>query len=488
MLDLLGSPFHFCQQIVRFFAGPLAPGNLFARSIALGLAALGGGNAFTPFAIQRTEALEIYARAAIGGHLLEVRQVLAEVVEIMHGRTGYRNLAAQETRPLPRTHPARGWATWWTVYPGGGYHGIYTGMEQTLPLAISSPAQGDDEFLWGFWYPVLRSNRIRGRRLVTSARLEVPLVLGRDGAGKAFALRDVCPHRAFPLSLGRYDGHAVECAYHGWRFEAHTGQCRLVPSITEDSKLQCDRIHAGSFPCEERDGYVWAYFANPEGRSPGGCPPPPVPELPKYSGRYRIAHLSATLDCSMDTAIIGLMDPAHGPFVHRSWWWRSRRSVHEKAKAFAPSPWGFTMTRHAPSSNSRAYRLLGGAPQTEISFRLPGIRIEHIRAGKHVLCNLTAVTPIDDGATEVNHVIYWTMPWLGPLRPLLRLFVRKFLHQDRDIVALQQRGLRHAPPLLLINDADSQAKWYYRLKQEYARARVEGRDFVNPIKPRVLRW
>jgi hypothetical protein len=48
--------------------------------------------------------------------------------------------------------------------------------------------------------------------------------------------------------------------------------------------------------------------------------------------------------------------------------------------------------------------------------------------------------------------------------------------------------LRHAPPLLLINDADSQAKWYYRLKQEYARARAEGRGFINPIKPRVLRW
>src|SRR5438445_1876954 len=98
MLDLLGSAFHFCQQIVRFFAGPLAPGNLFARSIALGLAALGGGNAFAPLAIQRTEALEIYAHTAIGGHFLEVRQVLGEVVEIMHGRTGYRNLAAQETR------------------------------------------------------------------------------------------------------------------------------------------------------------------------------------------------------------------------------------------------------------------------------------------------------------------------------------------------------------------------------------------------------
>ena len=149
--------------------------------------------------------------------------------------------------------------------------------------------------------------------------------------------------------------------------------------------------------------------------------------------------------------------------------------MHEKSKEFAPSPWGFTMVRHAPSRNSRAYKLLGGTPATEIQFRLPGVRIEHIRAGRHTLCNLTAVTPIDENATEINHAIYWTMPWLTPLRPLLRPFVKAFLGQDRDIVAQQQLGLRHDPPLLLIDDSDTQAKWYYRLKAEYVRARAEGR-------------
>src|SRR5450631_2183483 len=103
---------------------------------------------------------------------------------------------------------------------------------------------GDDQFLWGFWYPVLRSDEIRGRGLVTTERLEVPLVVGRDHTGKSFALRDVCPHRAYPLSLGQCDGETLECTYHGWRFDAHTGQCKLIPSITSDSKLQCERIAA----------------------------------------------------------------------------------------------------------------------------------------------------------------------------------------------------------------------------------------------------
>jgi hypothetical protein len=41
---------------------------------------------------------------------------------------------------------------------------------------------------------------------------------------------------------------------------------------------------------------------------------------------------------------------------------------------------------------------------------------------------------------------------------------------------------------MLIDDADTQAKWYHRLKAEYARARAEQRPFENPVKPRVLRW
>ena len=138
-------------------------------------------------------------------------------------------------------------------------------MSDNTPLKSSDPTS---EMLWGFWYPALRSDQVRGSKLERAMLLEVPLVLGRDSAGKPFALRDVCPHRAFPLSFGRFDGASVECAYHGWQFDAHTGQCRHIPSLTADSKLKCDRIYAGSFPCEERDGYIWAYMTNPEGRTP----------------------------------------------------------------------------------------------------------------------------------------------------------------------------------------------------------------------------
>ncbi|HEV2303290.1 MAG TPA: aromatic ring-hydroxylating dioxygenase subunit alpha, partial [Stellaceae bacterium] len=84
--------------------------------------------------------------------------------------------------------------------------------------------------------------------------------------------------------------------------------------------------------------------------------------------------------------------------------------------------------------------------------------------------------------------IYWRSRWLDLLKPFLRPYVRAFLRQDRDIMTRQQRGLAFDPPLMLIDDADSQAKWYYRLKREYRRARAEGRAFVNPVSPRTLKW
>jgi phenylpropionate dioxygenase-like ring-hydroxylating dioxygenase large terminal subunit len=366
-------------------------------------------------------------------------------------------------------------------------------MEQSAALPVSTASPGGDEFLWGFWYPVLRSNRIRGRRLVTSTRLEVPLVLGRDAAGRPFALRDVCPHRAFPLSLGHYDGQAVECAYHGWQFDAHTGQCRMVPSVTQDSKLQCDRIYAGSFLCEERDGYVWAYFANPEGRSPGATVAPAAPALPKYGGAYRIAHLSANLACSMDTAIIGLMDPAHGPFVHRAWWWRSRRSIREKHKTFEPIPQGFRMSSHAPSANSAPYKLLkiyGGDVTTQIDFVLPNMRTEEIRCGKYWFTNRTTITPIRRDLCRLDFCAAWNLfSWFPLVAPLLRFFGKRFIAQDQRVIELQKPGLEVQPRMMLIDDADRQARWYFQLKSAYLASQQSGTPMSHPMEGSVtLRW
>ncbi|HXP80271.1 MAG TPA: aromatic ring-hydroxylating dioxygenase subunit alpha [Verrucomicrobiae bacterium] len=369
-------------------------------------------------------------------------------------------------------------------------------MSQFISVPGITASSIDGELLWGFWYPALRSDELRGRALVTSMRMEVPLVLGRDAAGKAFALRDVCPHRAFPLSAGSCDGQTVECTYHGWRFDAHTGQCREIPSITADSKLQCDRIYAGSFPCEERDGYVWVYLANPEGRAVDrahdGKTIAPVPELPKFSERFRIAHLTADLTCSMDTGIVGLMDPAHGPFVHQSWWWRSRRSIREKQKTFEPIPQGFRMSSHAPSANSGPYKLLrfyGEEVTTQIDFVLPNMRTEQVRCGAYWFTNRTTVTPIRRDLCRLDFVAAWNLFRWFPVTPFLKFFGKRFIAQDQDVIERQQPGLKVQPRMMLIDDADRQARWYFQLKAAYLASQQTGAPMAHPLDgPVTLRW
>jgi phenylpropionate dioxygenase-like ring-hydroxylating dioxygenase large terminal subunit len=337
------------------------------------------------------------------------------------------------------------------------------------------------------WYYAVPGREVGRNRTIARVMLGEKVLVGRDRTGAVFALRDICPHRGMPLSFGAFDGSELECCYHGWRF-ATDGRCTLIPSLVPGQPFDLARIAAARYPAREVQGNIWVFF----GSDPGTAPDIPVPGIPVLEGFAESAvpqvvetmHFAAPID----HAVVGLMDPAHGPFVHSAWWWRSRRSVHEKAKTFEPSPYGFTMSRHIPSANSRAYRLLGGAPETEILFQLPSVRIEETRTARYAVANLTALTPVDDTTTLVNHCIYWRAPWLSLLKPLLRPYVRAFLRQDRDIMQRQSEGLRFAPVLALIDDADTQARWYYRLKAEYRRARAEGRPFANPVTARTLRW
>ena len=101
---------------------------------------------------------------------------------------------------------------------------------EPAPVEAPAPATADPQWLYGFWYPALRSPAVRGTRMASAMLLGIPLVLGRTARGEAFALRDSCPHRGIPLSYGRFDGREVECCYHGWRFDPPSGQCRAIPS------------------------------------------------------------------------------------------------------------------------------------------------------------------------------------------------------------------------------------------------------------------
>jgi phenylpropionate dioxygenase-like ring-hydroxylating dioxygenase large terminal subunit len=345
-------------------------------------------------------------------------------------------------------------------------------------------------FIRDIWHFAALSDDLRPDRLQRVEMLGEPVMLGRSPTGQLFALRDICPHRAAPLSAGRFhreaDGReSVECPYHGWRW-GRDGTCLAVPSLTSTDRLDTSKISVRRYPVAESQGMVFVWMAK-DARA-DAAPADPPPQFPGVVGGAPKLVDRQVFAAHIDHAVVGLMDPAHGPFVHRQWWWRSRRSMHEKAKRFEPGELGFVMVRHPPSSNSRAYALLGGAPTTEIGFRLPGLRWEHILVGRRQVLALTCLTPVSETRTRITQIVWSDHPIFAVAGPLVRIGARRFLRQDGDMVDLQNQGLKYDPPLLWIDDADRQAKWYQALKREWIASRDEGRAFVNPVEAATLKW
>ena len=358
------------------------------------------------------------------------------------------------------------------------------------PKAKAPPTRFGTGFLRDIWYFAALSGDVKPGAMARHEMLGEPVLIGRDRKGALFALRDVCPHRAAPLSAGKItteaDGQtSVECPYHGWRF-GQSGACTAVPSLTADQAMDISRIRVKRYPVAESQGMVWVWMAS-DARFDGE-PPEPPPSFPGVVGGGPKIIDRMVFDSHIDHAVVGLMDPAHGPYVHQQWWWRSKGSQHDKAKKFEPREAGFSMVRHEPSKNSRAYAILGGEPLTEITFRLPGLRWEHITIGARQVLSLTCLTPIHDTATRITQILWSDHPAFLFLKPFVAAGARAFLRQDAAMVNLQNEGLKYDPALLWVDDADTQAKWYQQLKKEWTASRGAERPFENPVKPVTLKW
>jgi phenylpropionate dioxygenase-like ring-hydroxylating dioxygenase large terminal subunit len=338
----------------------------------------------------------------------------------------------------------------------------------------------ETEPLRGLWYMPALADSLKPGQMRREMLLGEPVLLGRMRDGQAFAMRDICPHRGVPLSAGKIlPENAVECPYHGWRFRKD-GVCSAIPSLVDGQDLDPTKIRVRHYPMREQDGLIWVYVAA-KNETPTSEPPrvPIADAIPRWSETQQFP-------CDIDHAVIGLMDPAHGPYVHAHWWWKKTPRVKEKH--YAPLPTGFVMTAHKPSKP--AYSLLGDVT-TEITFELPSTRFEIIKGtlfGKpFIVVGLTVCTPREAEMTSIIQVFYWP-GWLFFIRPFFMALGPTFIADDRKIVELQREGLKFDPKLMLIQDSDQPAIWYHRVKKAWAESLENGTEFVNPVQERTLRW
>ena len=135
--------------------------------------------------------------------------------------------------------------------------------------------------------------------------------------------------------------------------------------------------------------------------------------MPAFADDARpLAAIMQPFPCSTDHAAFGLMDPTHAPFVHTSWWFKKQATtLRPKEKQFEPIELGWRMVRHPLPPQNLVYKLLGDNVETEISYQLPGLRIEETHGDRHAVVGLTAITPVTDETTEVHHIFWVSTRW-----------------------------------------------------------------------------
>ncbi len=84
----------------------------------------------------------------------------------------------------------------------------------------------------------------------------VPVLLVRDGQGKANAFLNVCRHRGMPVAAGCGKASRFTCPYHAWTYD-QSGRLIAVTSEETFGPIDKDAYGLTPLPCAERAGLIF---------------------------------------------------------------------------------------------------------------------------------------------------------------------------------------------------------------------------------------
>lgn len=163
--------------------------------------------------------------------------------------------------------------------------------------------------LRAYWQPAALVSELPAERPVIPVRLlGEDLVLFRNEDGTYGLIGRYCSHRGVDLSYGRLESGGLRCLYHGWLYD-RGGSCLEQPAEPAHSRFHAKIKHT-SYPCEERNGIVFAYL--------GGGDPPPFPDYDCFAAPddYTFA-FKGLWECNWLQGVEGGIDPSHVSFLHR---------------------------------------------------------------------------------------------------------------------------------------------------------------------------
>jgi vanillate O-demethylase monooxygenase subunit len=160
------------------------------------------------------------------------------------------------------------------------------------------------KYLHNAWYAAAWVEEI-GDKPLGRTFLDQPVVIYRTQSGEAVALGDTCPHKYAPLHLGKVQGDAIACAYHGLQF-GRDGVCIHNPhgDIPRNARLR-------SYALTERYGLFWIWM----GDKPADLEAvPQAPELEQPGMAWVKGMLGVKGNYQL--VIDNLLDLTHVEFMH----------------------------------------------------------------------------------------------------------------------------------------------------------------------------
>ena len=313
-----------------------------------------------------------------------------------------------------------------------------------------------------YWHPVIASRSLRNLKPRSLTLFNEKFMFVREN-GTVYALKDRCPHRGVPLSLGRQEFCGTySCRYHGWTFDLKSGS--LVAALTDGPESAIvGKARIPTYPVAERCGIVWLYNGD-------GAPPPVEAHIPEEMLAADSVIESRITERRGDWryAAENGFDESHGKYLHRDslmmffssppayvrtvigpdgWHWITRKTT--KAAPFADYP-GLGRWPH-----KRFWKFMRAI--VTVSIALPGVLRVHY--GKWI--HFEWYVPTQDGNHRYLQFVVKNTTGFGALFFRLRywLFLRWVFHvqfndQDNAMVEMMQ-----TPPEQLFGPDHSLIAW-----------------------------
>jgi len=316
--------------------------------------------------------------------------------------------------------------------------------------------------------------------------LGTPVVLYRKTDGNLVALEDRCAHRMAPLSLGKVEGDAIRCLYHGFRFGAD-GKCNDIPG----QELIPDRACVRRFPVVEKGSWAWVWMGDPERADPAVIADSKSLDDPAWVLKTGQLDYDANYELINDN----LLDLTHLSYVHSASfgadeaWSRNRPKIEKLQNGVRSSRWIIGSPPIPPLGKAAEHERVD--IWTSYDFVIPGVFLLYTAiyaAGTAALCdgevpgdehevlfnNFTSQAVVPTGEKTARYYFSW-----GPgseyggeeIAEIMIGVAKQAFLEDKVMIEAQQRVIDTNPSILPVPaTADKAITIFQRMMKAQDRA------------------